>query len=240
MSILESDGCIPSRCITEPVHRPSIFSLKIVECTHGNKNTGGFIYCKRKGLEMEKAFSTPKNEMKNSCGEAVYHNAYLYFSLICHFCENRYRRRGEGRGGGGVRAMDDWFTAWTWPVITTSFRPKRSKNLYPFSVATVVYWVANLRHTLCFFKIRLSSRWWILFKFCSEIRHCRSNERSFWSFRRFDGFHAVTVTIAEVHKKTYGKPKVIKSIVKTEQDNKTVSYKIFSKCRIRISLNGGC
>ena len=101
MSILESDGCIPSRCITEPVHRPSIFSLKIVECTHGNKNTGGFIYCKRKGLEMEKAFSTPKNEMKNSCGEAVYHNAYLYFSLICHFCENRYRRRGEGRGGGG-------------------------------------------------------------------------------------------------------------------------------------------
>ena len=49
---------------------------------------------------MEKAFSTPKNEMKNSCGEAVYHNAYLYFSLICHFCENRYRWRGEGRGGG--------------------------------------------------------------------------------------------------------------------------------------------
>ena len=44
--------------------------------------------------------------MKNSCGEAVYHNAYLYFSQICHFCENRYRRRGEGRGGcssnGGV------------------------------------------------------------------------------------------------------------------------------------------
>ena len=89
-------------------------------------------------------------------------------------------------------------------------------------------------------KIRYSSRWWILFKLCSEIRHCRSNERSFWSFRRFDGFHAVTVTIAAVHKETYEKPKVIKSIAKTEQDNKTVSYQIFSKCRIRISLNGGC
>ena len=44
--------------------------------------------------------------MKNSCGEAVYHNAYLYFSLICHFCENRYRWRGEGRGGGGV--FEQW------------------------------------------------------------------------------------------------------------------------------------
>ena len=240
MSILESDGCIPSRCITEPVHRPSIFPLKIVECTHGNKNTGGFIYCKRKGLEMEKAFSTPKNEMKNSCGEAVYHNAYLYFSLICHFCENRYRRRGEGRGGGGC-SSNGWLVHC---LDLTSHNNLFSTQTFQKSVSILCSYCsllsANLRHTLCFSKIRLSSRWWILFKFCSEIRHCRSNERSFWSFRRFDGFHAVTVTIAEVHKKTYGKPKVIKSIVKTEQDNKTVSYKIFSKCRIRISLNGGC
>ena len=31
----------------------------------------------------------------------------------------------------------------------------------------------------------------------------------------------MTVTIAEVHKETYRKPKVKKSIAKTEQDNKT-------------------
>ena len=55
---------------------------------------------------------SPKNEMKNSCGEAVYHNAYFYFSLsICHFCENGYRLSAQRRLGvfflGGGGAMDD-------------------------------------------------------------------------------------------------------------------------------------
>ena len=148
---------------------------------------------------------------------------------------------GERGGGGGGCSSNGWLVHC---LDLTSHNNLFSTQTFQKSVSILCSYCsllsANLRHTLCFFKIRLSSRWWILFKFCSEIRHCRSNERSFWSFRRFDGFHAVTVTIAEVHKKTYGKPKVIKSIVKTEQDNKTVSYKIFSKCRIRISLNGGC
>ena len=43
----------------------------------------------------------------------MYHNAYFYFSLICHFCENGYRLSAQRRLGdffflgGGGGAMDD-------------------------------------------------------------------------------------------------------------------------------------
>ena len=77
---------------------------------------------------------SPKNEMKNSYREAVYHNAYFYFSLISiwHFCENAWVQAFRAKTFGcfffwGGGAMYDWLmTAWPRPVITTSFRPKRS------------------------------------------------------------------------------------------------------------------
>ena len=81
------------------------------------KIPGDLSTASERGWRWRKCCS-PKNEMKNSYGMAVYHNAYFYFSLIsiCHFCENAWVQAFRaktfgwfffGGGGGGGGAMYD-------------------------------------------------------------------------------------------------------------------------------------